>query len=205
MTYAKQTKKRIAEYLGHRRKGRFIFPCQFDFDLPENIRKALRRLAAGGTLIKLGQGIFYYPKRFPDGTAIYPTTDEIAHAIAKRDGVAIKNTPQHALNHLGFSTQVPMRPVYLTNGPKKTIKVKNVRIEFIPATPKTFQTKGKFTGELILALKALKGNSLDSQKYEIIRGVMEKETPTNIKHDLQFAPGWARKAFYANGLAGTTR
>jgi hypothetical protein len=205
MTYTKQTKKRIVEDLDHHPKGRFIFPCQFDFDLPENIRKALRRLAKEGTLVKLGQGIFYYPKKFPDGTVIYPTTDEIARAVAKRDGVVIIETPQHALNRLGLSTQIPMRPVYLTSGPKKTIKIKNMCIEFIPASPKFFQTRGKFTGELILALKALKPGSLDSQRFEIIRDVLERETPANIKHDLQYAPGWARKALYANGLADTAR
>jgi hypothetical protein len=201
--YIKQTRKKIAEYLCCQPKGRFIFPCQFDFDLPENIRKALRRLAEGGTLIKLGQGIFFYPKKFPDGSVIYPTTDEIAQAIAKRDGVTIKGTPNHALNRLGFSAQVPMRPVYITNGPKKTIRIKNLCIEFIQAPPKIFQVKGKFTGELVLALTALTPESLDSERYEIIKGILEKETPANIKHDLQFAPAWARKALYANGLVET--
>jgi hypothetical protein len=201
MPYAKQTKQAILKHLRSQGRGRFVFPRQFDFDLPENIRKALRRLAQDKVLLKLGRGIFFYPKVFADGTPSYPTTDEIAQAIAKRDGVKIKETPYRALNSLGLSGQVPMRPVYMTSGGKKSIKINNLRIEFKPTAAKIFQTKGKISGSLVLALRALKPESLDEDKIAQISRLLKHEAPKNIAHDLALAPEWARKVINENRLA----
>ena len=47
---------------------------------------------------------------------LYPTFEEIAAAIARRDKAKIVPTGIYALNQLGLSTQLPMNVVYLTEG-----------------------------------------------------------------------------------------
>ncbi len=47
---------------------------------------------------------------------LYSTLDQIAQKIAERDREQIMPTGDTALNILGFSTQVPMNAVFITNG-----------------------------------------------------------------------------------------
>jgi hypothetical protein len=159
----------------------------FLFDTPNNVKVALFRLKTAGTLISVGHGIYYYPQQ-NHGQHILPTLDEIAHAIAKRDGIKITPTGYHALNSLGLSAQVPMNPVYLTNGTAKKITTTKRPIIFKPAAPKNFQTRGKISGPLIKALKTLELTDLDQKEYNTIKQLLKQEQPAHIKHDLTLAP-----------------
>lgn len=54
---------------------------------------------------------------------IFPSTEEIALGIAKRDKARINSTGALALKQLGLSVEIPMNLVYLTDGPVRKIKV----------------------------------------------------------------------------------
>ena len=63
----------------------------------QSVLKALERMAAAGTIIRLARGIYCYPKIDKElGLGIlYPSLDDIAQAVAKRDRAAdeILNVP----------------------------------------------------------------------------------------------------------------
>jgi hypothetical protein len=57
------SEKQIETYLKSKKKGNIYFTSDFRNLVPEGaIRMALSRLVKSKTLIRLAQGIFYYPK-----------------------------------------------------------------------------------------------------------------------------------------------
>src|SRR5690554_2410928 len=102
---------KIAELLQKMPKGNILFVDNFlNLGNPENIKKALYRLTnEKKILIRLAHGIYLYPKIDEELGILYPSTEEIAEAIAKRNKARIIPTGIYALNRLGLSTQVPMK------------------------------------------------------------------------------------------------
>ena len=79
-------KKKISDY----KKGKLFFPFHFvEMGSSAAIRQALKRLEKEGILIRLAHGIYLYPKKHPVLGVLYPSSDEIAMAIAKRDRARI--------------------------------------------------------------------------------------------------------------------
>ena len=74
----------------------------------------------------MARGIYCYPKIDTElGLGvIYPSFDDIAQAIAKRDKAKIVPAGAYAVNKLGLSTQVPMNAVFLTSGESRKIEIR---------------------------------------------------------------------------------
>jgi hypothetical protein len=72
---------------------------------------------------RIAEEVKTYPKVDKELGVLFPSTEEIAKAIARRDKARIVPTGVQALNKLGLSTQVPMKVVYLTDGAARTVKV----------------------------------------------------------------------------------
>lgn len=173
------------------RRGSLIFPADFICVGSEAaVRKALSRLAQEGVLVRLAHGIYLYPKLDKELGVLYPPAEEIAQAIAKREGVRIVPTGVYALNRLGLSTQVPTRIVYLTDGEDKRVKVGKTSIVFKPTVPKKLSAKGKLSGLAIQALAELKKDKVTPSVLERLREVLQSENPDLIRADAQAAPAW---------------
>jgi peptidyl-prolyl cis-trans isomerase SurA len=85
-------------------------------------------------------------------------------------------TGDTALNILGFSTQVPMNAVYITNGAKRKVQVGERNIIFKNVVQKNFQFKGKLLPLIIIALKELGENQVtDEIKDKISKLLSESD------------------------------
>jgi hypothetical protein len=56
--------------------------------------------------------------------------NEVARAIAEKNGVQIQPAGAHAANLVGLSTQVPARVIFLTEGPSRKVKIGKQEIIF---------------------------------------------------------------------------
>ena len=122
---------KVAEVLKKLPKGSIFFVDDFlDFGNSESIKKALFRLKEKELLIRLAHGIYLYPKKDKDLGVLYPSAEEIAIAIAKRDRARIIPTGVQALNKLGLSTQIPLKVVFLTDAAARSIKIGKRTITF---------------------------------------------------------------------------
>ncbi len=82
------------------KRGKIFFLDDFaGLGTPEAIKKSLQRLTNSGLLVRLANGIYWYPKK------------------------EIVPTGLHALNLLNLSTQVPANVVYLTDGTARKISI----------------------------------------------------------------------------------
>lgn len=160
---------------------------------PKSVLKALERMANAETIIRVARGIYCYPKieKTLGLGAIYPTFEEIAQYIAKRDKARIVPTGNYALNVLGLSTQVPANVVFLTDGSPRSITLKSGRgIKFVKTAPKNLAFKNRLAMLLTFALKEIgEGNVTKEQKLHIAK-LLKNEEKETIEKDYPIMPNW---------------
>lgn len=185
---------KVAEALKKLQKGSILFVDDFlDFGNSESIKKALFRLEEKGLLVRLAHGIYLYPKTDKDLGVLYPSAEEIAIAIAKRDRARIIPTGIQALNKLGLSTQIPLKAVFLTDGAARSIKIGKRTITFKKTSPKNLLAKGEISSLVIQALKSIGQNKLEDESLKKLQTILRKEKKENILHDAKLAPAWINK------------
>lgn len=175
-------------------KGEIYFVEDFsDFGSPDSVNKALQRLEKKGFLIRIAIGIYLYPKMDKDIGILYPTVEEIAYSVAKRDRARIFPVGSYAVNKLGLSTQVSTNAVFITDGAARIIKIGKRNIKFKKTSPKNLLVKGVISGMIIHALKEIGKDNVTEKHLKRISLLLKKETVENIKHDAKLAPVWIRK------------
>lgn len=185
---------KVAESLEKLKKGSILFVDDFlDRGNAESIKKALLRLKEKGILVRLTHGIYLYPKTDKELGVLYPSVEEIAIAIARRDKARIVATGVQALNKLGLSTQIPLKTVYLTDGAARNVKIGNRTIKFKKTSPKNLLTKGEISGLVIQALKSIGRDKIIEDVLIRVKNMLKKEKNENIMHDAKLAPAWINK------------
>lgn len=185
---------KIAEVLKSHQKGSVLFVNDFvDYGNPDSVKKALLRLKEKEILVRLAHGIYLYPKIDKELGVLFPSTEDIAKAIARRDKARIVATGVQALNKLGLSTQVPLKVVYLTDGAARSIKVGKRIITFKNTSPKNLLAQGEISSLVIQALKTIGQSKVDDEIILKIQTLLKKEKIENIKYDAKLAPAWINK------------
>jgi len=185
---------KVAEVLKKLPRGSILFVDDFlDFGNSESIKKALFRLKEKELLIRLAHGIYMYPKKDKDIGVLYPSAEEIAVAIAKRDRARIIPTGVQALNKLGLSTQIPLKVVFLTDGAARSIKIGKRTITFKKTSPKNLLAKGEISGLVIQALKSIGQNKIENYMLTKLLTTLKTEKKEIILHDAKLAPAWINK------------
>ena len=82
----------------------------------------LHRLIDKGIIRKIGYGIYDFPIQHPRLGTLSANPDAIARAVAVRAGDTIQPGGAQLANQLGFDTQVPAKPSYITSGSTKQKK-----------------------------------------------------------------------------------
>jgi len=185
---------KISAALKKRQKGSILFVDDFlDLGNSESIKKALFRLKEKGLLIRLAFGIYLYPKTDKHFGILYPSTEEIAIAIAKRDKARIIPIGVQALNKLGLSTQIPLKVVFLTDGAARSIKIGKRTITFKKTSPKNLMVKGEISGLVIQAVKRIGQHKVNDEVLMKLLNILKKEKKETILHDAKLAPAWINK------------
>lgn len=192
------TDNKIVKRVRGRGRGSIVFQQDFaDCGTPMAIKSAFHRLYANGMLLRLAQGIYYYPKEDHEwnlGT-IYPSFEQVAEAIAKRDKAKIIPTGAHALNILGLSTQVPMNFVYITSGTPRRIKVgdkKGILFQH-SSSGKLFSFKSNVMLLVMMAMKEIGEKELTEDQLAIIKEHLTHVSASEFNHDIKLMPSWIRQ------------
>ena len=183
-----------------RGKGRGSIVFQQDYaecGSPSAVKSAFFRLYVDGVLIRLAHGVYLYPKEDTEygiGFA-YPSIEEIAQAIAKRDKAKIVPTGAYALNRLGLSTQIPMNVVFLTNGTPRQIKVGNGRgILFKHSSSgKNFAYKSELMMLVVSAMRTIGKEKITEKEKSLLIEHVRTLSDKEFNHDIKLVPAWVRK------------
>ena len=177
-------------------RGIVFFPATFShYAQPKAVNKALERMTDAGVIIRIANGIYCYPKiEKKIGLGIlYPTFEEIARSIAKRDKARIAPAGAYAQNKLGLSSQIPMNVVYLTDGERRKVTIHDGRgIFFKHVAPRIFAFSDPLAQLLTIALKDIgNGNVTDEQKKCVKKLVNEHPRFSSV--DMRLMPVWIRQ------------
>jgi len=194
----------IENKIKRHKRGKIFFLDDFaGLGTPEAIKKSLQRLTNSGLLVRLANGIYWFPKKEKElyGVQISgkPTLDEIARAIAKRDKARIVPTGLHALNLLNLSTQVPANVVYLTDGTARKIKIGEGKGIVFKHTSevKRLAYKSEYLMLIVSALREIGENNITDEQLAIIKNHFSNITKQEFEKDIKLIPVWIRKILLA--------
>jgi len=158
------------------------------------VRQALQRLTKRSLIIRLSRGIYYKPKQSSLLGIVYPTAEQIAQAIAKRDKTRIIPTGSYALFKLGLTTQIPMNVVFLTDGSARKIMVGKQKITFKKTSPRNLATTHKLTNLIVQGLKELGEKNIDIKaKQRVTEIIKRSKEAEEVKRNIKSAPVWIKK------------
>jgi hypothetical protein len=183
------------DILGRIRKqgrGKVFIPKDFlDLGSRDAADQALFRLARSGTIERLGRGLYHYPwmnERL--GIPLGPDLDEIAEALARQTGSRVVPSGAVAANRLGLSTQVPAKPVYLTDGRTRQVRVGNTTIQIRHAAPKELPAGTRMSAMVFQALRYLGQAAVDDQVITRLRRALSAGQQRELLRDARYTTDW---------------
>lgn len=188
---------RIITSISKRGRGTITSPLDYaGYGDSKAVQKAFERLTATGKLIRAARGIYCYPKidKVLGLGILYPTIEEIAAAIARRDKAKIVPTGAYALNKLGLSTQLPMNVVYLTDGSSRKVKLEGNRgIQFKHTAKKNLAFQNEIAMLLTFALREIGEDNVSEIQLAHVHNLIKDIPFETIKKDFALIPAWIRK------------
>lgn len=198
MCMVDSTAKKIESIISSEPDGKIIFSSDYaEQGTPEAIKKSLLRLCERNVIVRLAHGIYYKPifdKELGLGM-LWPSLDDIAQAIAKRDHSRIVPTGDYALNSLGLSTQVPANAVYLTDGSPRRISVgKGHGIMFKHTSDlRNLSFRSDLMMRIISAMRAIGEGKITNEQKRILNEHLKNVSEEDYNEDIKLAPAWVRK------------
>ncbi|MBW2049976.1 MAG: hypothetical protein JRJ09_15825 [Deltaproteobacteria bacterium] len=175
---------------GHGR-GWVFTPAHFaDLGSRDAVASALKRYRRSGLIRQLARGLYDYPDTDPELGTLTPSPDALAKALAGRHAVRLQPSGAYAANLLGLSTQVPMKIVYLTDGPSRTVAIGKKQIILKRTTPRNMATAGRISGLIIQALRYLGKRHVDDDVFARLDLRLDDDDRKRLLKDLRFAPSW---------------
>lgn len=154
------------------------------------IASALKRHTDAGCIRLLARGLYDYPKQHPQLGNLAPAMDAVAKALAGRDAVRLQPSGAYAANLLGLSEQVPMKVVFLTDGPSRRVRLGRQEIILKRTTPRNMATAGRTSGLVIHALRKLGQRYVDTVTVDTLKRRLNENDKRQLLKDLRYAPAW---------------
>lgn len=171
--------------------GAVFTPADFvDLGSRNAVDLALSRNAGTGTIRKLAHGVYDLPRRDARLGDLSPSPDDVASALAGRDGARLQASGAHAANLLGLSDQVPVRLTFLTDGRSRRVQLGRQQIILKHTTPRQMATAGRISGTVIQALRWLGQDHVDDRIVATLRRRLSDADKRQLQQDLRYAPVW---------------
>lgn len=196
---SQSTYNSIKERVELSERGTLFFPDSFSaLGSSDAVRSALVRLCKSNILIRVAQGIYYYPRidnKWGSGI-IPPSIEEIARGIAMRDKVRIAPTGSYAMYQLGLSTQIPANVVFMTDGSQRRISIGKGRGIFFKhsSNMRVFAFQSQLMELIVAAMREIGQDNITDEQITIINTHLDQVDRDDYNHDIQLAPIWVRKA-----------
>lgn len=195
--HAQSIDTKIFDRIKRNTSGR-VFSARDFLDLGSRpaIDQTLSRHCRAGRLRKIARGLYDLPRTDPQLGQLSPNSDAIADALKGRDAIRLQPTGAHAANMLGLSDQVPMKIMYLTDGPSRRVTVGGLDIALKHTTTRNMATAGRLSGLVIQALRWLGKDQVDDSVVVKLRRNLKPADRAALVRDVPYAPAWIAKIFH---------
>jgi hypothetical protein len=161
-----------------------------DLGSTDAIGMAIQRLVKAGKLRHVGRGLYDIPRKHPLLGELSASSDAIAAAIARRDGIRLQPSEAAAANLLNLSEQVPARIVYHTDRRRRTVKVGQRTIEFRERSRRKMAAAGRAGGLVMAALRSVGRKHVTPEHVAHLRELLKPSDRRRLLKDLRLAPAW---------------
>ena len=145
-------------------------------------------------LRRLGRGLYYTPRRNETlGVDVPPALDDVADAVARQTGSRVAPSGAVAANRLGLSTQVPAKPVYLSDGRTRQVVVGNYTLQIKHVSPKDLPVGSRTSALVLQALRFLGKDAIHDGTVAVIRSALSRDDRAQLLRDAQYATDWLRE------------
>ena len=152
------------------------------------VDQALSRLARCGELLRVERGFYVLPIKSRFGSRV-PSLQNTLEAVATQRGERIAASGAMAANTLHLTTQVPVKPIFLTSGRSRKFKLGRQEIELRHAPPWQLVLSDRKAGEAVRALAWL-GPEKAGTSIEKIRQSLNAEECRELDGVKAQMPGW---------------
>lgn len=164
------------------------------------VDQALSRLAARGKLLRARRGIYLRAVESRFGVRA-PSVGKVVEEAQAIGGEIIVSSGAAAANHLGLTTQVPVRQVYLTSGPSREFHLGKQVVEFKHAPRWQLTLANRRAGAVVRALAWVGPQGAE----QALRTVSQKLTLAEVRELKSAAaslPTWLAKPVSELALHG---
>lgn len=195
--HAQSIDTQVLDRIKRKASGR-VFTARDFLDLGSRaaIDQTLSRYCRTGRLRKIARGLYDLPRTDPQLGRLSPNADAVAAALKGRDAIRLQPAGAHAANLLGLSDQVPVKTVYLTDGPSRRVKAGGVEIVLKRTTTRNMSTAGRLSGLVIQALRWLGKDHVDAVVIAKLRRNLKPSDRAALVRDAAYAPAWIAKVFH---------
>tara|TARA_Y100001970_G_scaffold68369_1_gene87083 strand:- start:685 stop:1284 length:600 start_codon:yes stop_codon:yes gene_type:complete len=162
----------------------------------KNVRKLLSRLVDNGEIKRLCRGVYIRPKFIGNMGEKTPSIQQILKKITKITGETIVVHPAESQRILKLSKQIPLRPIFLTNGTSRTIVVGNSNVQLKHVSPKKLVAANTVQGHVFSALMYLGKEKITQEQIKKIQSVIGEDEFNKIYSFLDKVPAWLADIFY---------
>ena len=177
------------------RPGAVFTPKDFlDLASRDAADQTLSRLVRQAKVRRLGRGLYYTPRHNETlGVDVPPDLDDVADAVARQTGSRVAPSGAVAANRLGLSTQVPVKPVYLSDGRTRQVAVGNYTLQIKHVSPKDLPVGSRTSALVLQALRFLGKDAIHDGTIGAIRSALSRDDRAQLLHDAQYATDWLRE------------
>ena len=175
-------------------KGKIFTHDPFlEYGSRNTVDRTLSRLVSEGKIMRLARGVFVRPSTNRYVGKVVPNVRNIVKVIAQRNGETVQVHGAEAARRFGLTTQVPLYPVFLTNGPSRTLQVANIPVRLIhTSSRRRLQFAGEVAGVALAALWYLGKRNVSPKDINKIKAAL---SPREFKRLLSAdMPAWMAKA-----------
>lgn len=154
------------------------------------VDQALSRLAREGEVMRVARGVYVRPQASRLFGKTLPSTEAIVRAVATAHGETIEMHGAEAERRFGLTTQTMMKPVFLTTGPTRKLKIGKIEVELRHVAPRKLAMAGTKAGQALLALINRGQKHVGEREIEQIRRQLSTEEFERLATAFGVAPGW---------------
>ena len=152
------------------------------------VDQALSRLTRRGQLLRIGRGLYFRPIHTRFGVRS-PEVSTVLDAVQKATGEAIAPSGAATANQLGLTTQVPLRPVYLTSGRTRHLKLGAQTVE-LRHVPRWQLTLAERPAGAVIRVLAWGGRERGRALAAELKSKLSAETVEELSHVRRRVPTW---------------
>lgn len=155
-----------------------------------SIDQAVSRLAREGVIMRVSRGVYVRPKSSRLFGQALPPTEKIIRAVTEAHGEKVEIHGAEAERRFGLSTQTMMKPVYLTSGPSRKVRIGKLEVELRHASARKLALAGTRAGQAMLALLNRGKAGVSEAEVELVKKQLSPEEFNALASAHGVIPGW---------------